>query len=54
MNTYILLHMDNSIIVNHINDIFINCEGNSSIKNTFKMAQLKSMGNGTRKGLAAA
>ena len=33
---------------------FINHEGKSSIKNTFKMAQLKSMGNGTRKGLAAA
>ena len=33
---------------------FINHESKSSIKNTLKMAQLKSMGNGTRKGLAAA
>ena len=33
---------------------FINHEGKSSIKNTFKMAQLKFMGNGTRKKLAAA
>ena len=32
---------------------FINHEGKSSIKNTIKMAQLKSMGNGTRKGLTA-
>ena len=33
---------------------FINYEGKSSIKNTLKMAQLKSMGDGTRKRLAAA
>ena len=34
--------------------IFINHEGKSSIKNTLNMEQLKSMGNGTRKGLAVA
>ena len=33
---------------------FINHEGKSSIKNTLEIAQLKSMRNGTRKGLAAA
>ena len=54
MNTYILLHMDNSIIANHIHQyIFINHGVNLQLKH-FKNNTAISIGNGTRKWLATA
>ena len=53
-NTHILLHVHNSIIINHIHDFFTNHGTNFQLKNILEIAQLKSMGNGTHKVLAAA
>ena len=48
MNTYILLRVDISTIVNHIHDIFINHEGKSSIKKHFKNGTAKVNGEWNR------